>query len=511
MAERRVCKTLTLAQRVEVLKRLDNKHSQSSVALEFGVNQSQISRIQKNKDKIFEEWQNNTNPDRKRKRTGKAEAVEEALLRWFAQARSRQIPVSGPLLMEKADQLAHGLGLMDFKATSGWLERWKTRNAIHFKRQHGEKQDADDFGAERWVVEVLPGILKDYSPRDIFNADETGLYWRALPDGTLSFNGSEAPGAKTAKDRMTALLACNMDGSEKLPALVIGKSKNPRCFKNIKKLPVDYEANKNAWMTSIIWNDWLKRLDNKMRTKKRKIIMLCDNCAAHDDSVKLTNVKVVFLPPNTTSLIQPMDQGIIANFKKQYRALILRRLVNEIDSGSNSENRAAMLAKKLTVLDALHMLSDAWNKTTQQTIANCYKKASFVATSADELNAERETERENEMCMLSGMTVDDFNRYVAVDYGLPTEAEISDSSIIISQQQNSDQQDGDQESSDEDDVATAPVSFAEAAQSLQVIRAFMEQRGCQSYEPLYEIEAVVHGLNRQTVTQKSITDFFKSA
>lgn len=84
MAERRVCKTLTLAQRVEVLKRLDNKHSQSSVALEFGVNQSQISRIQKNKDKIFEEWQNNTNPDRKRKRTGKAEDVEEALLRWFA-------------------------------------------------------------------------------------------------------------------------------------------------------------------------------------------------------------------------------------------------------------------------------------------------------------------------------------------------------------------------------------------------------------------------------------------
>jgi len=202
-----VCKTLTLAQRVDVIERLNRNESQTSIATAFGVNQSQISRIQKNKDKIIEEWQRNSNPDRKRKRVGKSEDIEEALVRWFSQARSRQLPVSGPLLMEKADQLAHGLGITDFKATNGWLERWKTRNAIQFKKQHGEKQDADYYGAERWAIEVLPGILKDYSPKDIFNADETGLYWRAIPDGTLSFKGIEAPGSKVAKDRMTLLLA----------------------------------------------------------------------------------------------------------------------------------------------------------------------------------------------------------------------------------------------------------------------------------------------------------------
>ena len=42
-------------------------------------------------------------------------------------------------------------GLNDFKRTNGWLERWKMRNGIQFKRQHGEKQDADDFGAERFL------------------------------------------------------------------------------------------------------------------------------------------------------------------------------------------------------------------------------------------------------------------------------------------------------------------------------------------------------------------------
>ena len=50
--------------------------------------------------------------------------------------------------MEKAGQLANGLGVANFKATNGWLERWKTRNGIQFKKQDGEKQDADDFGAE---------------------------------------------------------------------------------------------------------------------------------------------------------------------------------------------------------------------------------------------------------------------------------------------------------------------------------------------------------------------------
>jgi len=146
------------------------------------------------------------------------------LMRWFAQAKSRQLPINRPLLMETATQLAEGLDIQDFKATVGWLERWKERNNIKFKKLHGEKQDADDFGAERSVMEVLPGIIKDCDPRNIFNTDETGLYWRAIPDGMLTFKKSEAAGCKTPKERLTLLLACNMDGNEKQEPLTIGKS-----------------------------------------------------------------------------------------------------------------------------------------------------------------------------------------------------------------------------------------------------------------------------------------------
>ncbi|XP_066554188.1 E3 ubiquitin-protein ligase RAD18 isoform X2 [Amia ocellicauda] len=145
---KRTCKTLTLAERVDVLKRLDAKESQTSIASSLGVNQSAISRIHKNKEKILDCWRNNSNPERKRRRAGRAEDVETSLLNWFSQARRGQMPVSGPLLMEKAGQLAHGLGMTDFKASGGWLERWKARNNIRFKKPHGERRDADAFSAE---------------------------------------------------------------------------------------------------------------------------------------------------------------------------------------------------------------------------------------------------------------------------------------------------------------------------------------------------------------------------
>lgn len=105
---------------------------------------------------------------------------------WFKDARARDIPITGPLLEEKARDLATHLDVPDFNPSNGWLCRWKTRNSISFKRLHGEKKDADSPAADHWVNDVLPGILADYAPKNIYNADETGIYYRALPDGTLA-------------------------------------------------------------------------------------------------------------------------------------------------------------------------------------------------------------------------------------------------------------------------------------------------------------------------------------
>ncbi len=181
--------------------------------------------------------------------------------------------------------------------------------------------------------EDLCQTLKDYNPEDIFNCDETGLFWKMKPSRTIS-NGPVS-GTKQSKDRVTVLLTCNAIGNEKLPPLFIHKYENPRALKNINKktLPVDYYWNKKSWMQVSIWNEYIKKLNNRMRRQNRNILLLVDNAPTHAlyETTYLTNITIKYLPPNTTSHLQPCDQGIINNFKSQYRKLYLRNRVKAFD------------------------------------------------------------------------------------------------------------------------------------------------------------------------------------
>ena len=94
-------------------------------------------------------------------------------------------------------------------------------------------------------------IRREYLDVDIFNADETGLFWRMLPDTTHVLKGQTCAGGKRAKNRITVLVGTSAMG-EKLPLLVIGRYAKPRCFKNSSP-PIKYVSNKKAWMTAEIF------------------------------------------------------------------------------------------------------------------------------------------------------------------------------------------------------------------------------------------------------------------
>lgn len=78
---------------------------------------------------------------------------------------------------------------------------------------------------------------------------------------------------KKSKDRVTVKMCCNMDGSEKIKPLVLGKFNNPRCFKGIKTLPVEYMANWKAWMTSEFFERWVQKNDQKMLLENRDFFL----------------------------------------------------------------------------------------------------------------------------------------------------------------------------------------------------------------------------------------------
>src|SRR5437868_15400652 len=86
---------------------------------------------------------------------------------------------------------------------------------------------------------------------------------------------------------------------------------------NMKILNLYYYWNQKSWMQVSIWNQYLKKLDNQMRRKNRNILLLVDNAPTHAlyETTHLTNITIEHLPPNTTSHLQPYDQGIINSFK----------------------------------------------------------------------------------------------------------------------------------------------------------------------------------------------------
>ncbi|KAF7670567.1 Tigger transposable element-derived protein 6, partial [Cucumispora dikerogammari] len=93
--------------------------------------------------------------------------------------------------------------------------------------------------------------------------------------------------------------------------------KNPRCLKGVKSLPIVYHSNSSSWMTSKIFNNWLSSLNTNQLKKKQKIALLIDNASCHNvfTETNLTHIDIFFLPPNTNSILQPLDQGIIHSFK----------------------------------------------------------------------------------------------------------------------------------------------------------------------------------------------------
>ena len=276
-------------------------------------------------------------------------------------------------MQSKASEFTETLGLAEFRGSNGWLDSWKSSYNISCFKVSGESSgvSADVFADYR---QRLPAIIQGYELSDVFNCDETGLFFRVLPDKTLAVKGSDCKGGKLSKERLTVMFCCSATG-EKLKPLVIGKSRKPHCFRNVnvQTLPVTWWYNKKAWMTGDFFTEWVKGINSLMKRQKRKILLFLDNATSHSHDLEFSNVKLKFLPANTTSVLQPLDQGIIWAFKARYRKKFLKHLISRIDQCEH----ASTLAKAVTVLDAVYWIHSAWQETTPQTIMNCYRHAGF--------------------------------------------------------------------------------------------------------------------------------------
>jgi hypothetical protein len=228
---------------------------------------------------------------------------------------------------------------------------------------------------------------------------------------------------------VTAVLIVNSDGSER-HLVIIGKSKTPRCFKGLKNLPVyQYYYNSIAWMKSDVFSKLMLKLDKKYRAQNRKILLLLDNCSSHP-YLNLTNIKLLFLPPNITSRLQPLDAGIIRSFKQRYRNKLLEYIVEKLESEENCES----VVKQLNLLKAIHLMDSSLKSIPFSVFHNCFKTCGFEFDSVNDLEVITETvfstENWNQISETLNLDFENFEEYVNYDNNLLCRQELTDQEII---------------------------------------------------------------------------------
>ena len=136
------------------------------------------------------------------------------------------------MLLEEALAIDERLGKKEFKASNGWLEKWKNRHNLTQRDVAGEEGDVNDDTVCSWMERVKELTLGN-APQDIWNMDVSGAFWKALPEKSLTKKKKRRRGGKQAKQRVTVAFFVYAAG-EKEPLIVIGKSKTPRCFRKLR-------------------------------------------------------------------------------------------------------------------------------------------------------------------------------------------------------------------------------------------------------------------------------------
>ena len=190
----------SISKKAEIIRDYErNSLSKSDVEKKYNIKRQTFNSWLMKRDEIINSMDQSTlSPLRKRMRVANNPDLEECLLKWFRHMRSQNIPLSGTLLAAKANDFASLLGIQDFQCNDGWLHRFKGRHDITHRLVSGEGQSVFLPTVEKWR-EALPSLLESYEPRNVYNADETALFWQLIPSKTLAEKGDVCRGGKLSK------------------------------------------------------------------------------------------------------------------------------------------------------------------------------------------------------------------------------------------------------------------------------------------------------------------------
>uniref|UniRef100_A0A182PBD8 HTH CENPB-type domain-containing protein n=1 Tax=Anopheles epiroticus TaxID=199890 RepID=A0A182PBD8_9DIPT len=370
---RRKKNMLTLEQKLTLIDRHESGETPQNLAKAFEIGEQTARDIIRQKEKIRRFVQNcesSVGPTkRKSMKVSSFEELDEAMLRWYNENRASGISVTSAMCIEQAKYLHEHLGLRGtFNASNGWLSRFKQRYGIAGVYSHSVAKTGNEVSAYTFCYQFQQLMQKeDYLPDQIYNADETGLYWKSTPRtaGTESFSSSN--------ERVMVICCTNATGAHKLDLVVFGRMKSPwEPNPGMKPTSVNYFELKGGWASKEIFQHWFNKkwvpavrefLASKGLPQRAILLLDTSSCHITDNVLRSDDGHMVvkFLPIDVANLVQPMQQGIVSLLKWNYR--------NDLQ-----QEQQKVGAKPRQLEQAVRGLEQSWAKITPVTIRNAWSK-----------------------------------------------------------------------------------------------------------------------------------------
>ncbi len=248
--------------------------------------------------------------------------IDEYILNSMSIIRAKGGNINRSTIKSMAEKFIRENNVIGINANDYFTRAFLKRHKVMYTTLHGEAKSATQSDFSSFCTEYK-ALVSQYKKEDIFNVDETALYIKNIGNKSYTLDKSDKKGIKVNKVRMTLAIMINCF-NENMPMLFVGKSKNPRALKGenpLKDFNIMYFSNESSWVTKSIFSSYIEAINQILVKKERKILLVMDNFSGHIIP-EPSNIKFIYLPPNSTSIIQPLDQGAIKVLKDKYKGLL---------------------------------------------------------------------------------------------------------------------------------------------------------------------------------------------
>lgn len=332
--------------------------------------------------------------------------VRRILQEWISQSVWNGIPITSPIIQDTAQSMWHripaehreGNGSFSYKWISNFLSKMDVNVSVLDEEQPKTPKV--------WTFEerdTLKQFFVRIPPKNLFTLDETFLAYN-LP---LDYAQYETSHIQRKIEVATVMLCANLDGSEKMKPLVVGRYNNYNSFRNYfpletaeghsraslgekmaEKFEISYHSNRKAWLTSNLFHNWLARWDKRLVAYDRKIwIILDDSCSHRLVNLHLQNINLVYTSANSRFL--PFNWGVLEEFKTRYRIQQYRALIELQQRLEQSTGRRTLISfeqSKLTMSNAFKFIKQAWDDIPVDAIKANWKSSGLLPPEYVQLN-----------------------------------------------------------------------------------------------------------------------------